>query len=467
MRDAHYQLGLPEDRRGKLAFAWLIMAVMALFVSGLLVILIIASRTPVVEALFPLKNFFHLAIVVHVDFSVLVWFGCFGAMLWTLISRPALTARGWAGLVIVAAGSALLIIAPFREGAHYMSNYIPVVDNVFFLAGIVVFGLGIVISAAQVLFYPQRGARPGNGEYVLRLGIYTAVIALIMSAVAFFWSFARMPEYLTGSEFYEVLFWGGGHILQFAWTQLMLVTWLWLAHAAGIPVLLSPRILVALLLAGIVPAVLFPWGYLAHEIGSHAHRDFFLWLMAAGGGLAAGPIGLALLLGQWRNAGGRDLYTRGLRASVMFSVVLFGTGGVLGFLIDESNTMIPAHYHGCIVAITLAFMTLALHLVPQFGYGRANARAMLALPWVYGTGQIMHIAGLAVSGGHGVQRKTAGADQGLEGWVQIAGMSVMGLGGLIAIIGGMIFLVTFFKALRGTRPDQRMGRVRAPASSVG
>lgn len=466
MHDEHYQLSLPGDYRRKLARAWLLMAVAALLLSGLFVILIIASRTPGVEALFPLKNFFHLAIVVHVDFSVLVWFGAFGAMLWTLISRPGAPVVGWAGLWIVMAGSVLLALAPFRKGAHHMSNYVPVVDNGLFLAGLSVLAFGLLVSAARTLFQPRRDTPSAEGERVLRFGIYTAVVAVVLTAIALLWSLARIPEYLSGKQFYEVLFWGGGHILQFSWAQLMLVTWLWLASAAGTRVMLSPRILVALLLAGILPALLFPWGYLAHEVGSHGHRTFFIWLMAAGGGLATGPIGVALLLGQWRSARSVDLYTRGLRTSLAFSIVLFGVGGVLGFLINESNTMIPAHYHGCIVAITLAFMALGLHLLPQFGFARANARAMFALPWIYGTGQILHIAGLAWSGGHGVQRKTAGADQGLEGIAQLVGMGVMGLGGLIAVIGGIVFLVAFFGALRAGKADKTVLRFGEPVKGV-
>lgn len=136
---------------------------------------------------------------------------------------------------------------------------------------------------------------------------------------------------------------------------------------------------------------------------------------------------------------------------MLFSIGLFGLGGMLGFMIEESNTMIPAHYHGCIVAITLAFMALALHWLPQFGFAPARKRLVLALPWVYGSGQILHIVGLAFSGGHGVQRKTAGAAQGLEGLAQIGGMVVMGIGGLIAITGGVLFLVAFLQSLL-TRP---------------
>jgi len=101
--------------------------------------------------------------------------------------------------------------------------------------------------------------------------------------------------------------------------------------------------------------------------------------------------------------------------------------------------------------VLLAFMALTLHLLPQFGFGSADSRLVLALPWTYGSGQLLHVAGLAFAGGHGAQRKTAVAQQGLEGVAQVAGMAVMGIGGLIAVSGGILFLVAFARALRARR----------------
>ena len=61
----------------------------------------------------------------------------------------------------------------------------------------------------------------------------------------------------------------------------------------------------------------------------------------------------------------------------------------------------------------------------------------------------MHVIGLAWSGGYGVQRKTAGVAQGLDGISQTAGMGLMGLGGLISVVGGVLFLVVAYRSIRG------------------
>ena len=59
----------------------------------------------------------------------------------------------------------------------------------------------------------------------------------------------------------------------------------------------------------------------------------------------------------------------------------------------------------------------------------------------------MHILGLAWSGGHGAQRKTAGSAQGLDSLPEVAGMAMMGMGGLVAIIGGILFIIVAIKSM--------------------
>ena len=58
---------------------------------------------------------------------------------------------------------------------------------------------------------------------------------------------------------------------------------------------------------------------------------------------------------SWKN----PVYT-----SLIFSVLLFAYGGVIGALIDNSDVKIPAHYHGVIGAVTLAFMGASYQLLP-------------------------------------------------------------------------------------------------------
>jgi len=100
-------------------------------------------------------------------------------------------------------------------------------------------------------------------------------------------------------------------------------------------------------------------------------------------------------------------------------------------------------------------MGLVYLLLPQLGYRTPVGRLPTWQPTLYGGGQMLHIIGLVWSGGYGVQRKVAGAEQVLRTPSEIAGMGLMGLGGLIAIIGGLLFVVVVWQSLRGPRTGAR------------
>ena len=238
-----------------------------------------------------------------------------------------------------------------------------------------------------------------------------------------------------------------GHVIQFSHTQLMLVAWLWLASASGAYLRVSPRVVLVLFVLGLSPLFAVPLIYLSFDVSSGAHLFWFIQLMKFGGALGAVPIGLAItwaILDNWRAAPGYEVERR----TLVFSVLLFGVGGIIGFMIQASDVTVPAHYHGSIVGVTMAFMGIIYLLLPKLGFNKVSGRLARWQPVIYGGGQLMHISGLAWSGGYGVQRKTAGAEQGLERIEQIAGMGLMGLGGLISIVGGILFLVVVYKAIR-------------------
>ena len=121
----------------------------------------------------------------------------------------------------------------------------------------------------------------------------------------------------------------------------------------------------------------------------------------------------------------------------------------MGFLIAGLDIVIPAHYHGATVGVTIAFMGLCYFLLPKLGFGPIPERTAFWQPYLYGGGQLLHIAGLAWTGGYGVQRKTAGAAQGVDRLGEVAGMGLMGLGGLISVIGGVLFLIVCYQSIRG------------------
>jgi len=444
---ADYALTVPDDARRALARGWLWLGLLALIGSGVFSVLLVLSRTPYLQNLLPLTDFFHVALVVHVDLSVLVWFISQAGLLWSLNCSARAPTLGKAALWLCAAGAVLMSLAPFfGQGEAIMANYIPVLDGGLFLAGLLLFAAGFAVLVLRSLaLAPVLGLYFDAGG-ALRFGLNAAAVSAAVALLAFGWSYAAVPDSLGGKAYYEILFWGGGHALQFTWTLLMLVAWLWLTGAIGARVPLSPRVALLMFLLALLCVFVTPYAYLAYPIPSVEHRQLLTWAMRFGGGLSILPMSLAVLVAL-RPVAGLSEQSRPLRAALISSVLLFAVGGMIGVFISGSNVKIPAHYHGSIVGVTLALMGLVYHLLPRLGYAAPSGKLATLQPYLYGAGQLMHIVGLVWSGGYGVQRKVAGADQVLRGAGEIAGMGLMGLGGLIAIVGGLLFVIVVLRAM--------------------
>ncbi len=447
----HFTLPEPGNDARRMTIGWLFLGIVALVVGGLFTVLIVLSRTPFFQDIIPWVDFFRTALVVHVDLTVLVWFLAFSGVLWSYNSASRCQRCGWVALFMASVGTLIIIISPFTGESHpLMSNYVPVLQSGTFLTGLVLFGLGFGLLVLRMLVTTMF-MQDGRSGSVLRFGLFVAVIASFFALVAVLLSYLGINKDFSGEAYYDRLFWGGGHILQFSHTQLMLVAWLWLATVSGAFLKLTPRVVLILFVFGLLPVLMVPLIYLSFDVSSGHHLFWFTQLMKYGGAIAAVPIGLATTLAiieRWQPVPGYEIE----RSALIFSILLFGVGGIIGFMISGSDVRVTAHYHGSIVGVTLAFMGMTYHLLPRLGFRKVTGRAARWQPGIYGTGQLMHIIGLAWSGGYGVQRKMAGSDQGLEKFEQIAGMGLMGLGGLISIIGGIIFLVVVYQAVRAKEP---------------
>ncbi|MCM5569488.1 cbb3-type cytochrome c oxidase subunit I [Burkholderiaceae bacterium FT117] len=445
--DERFDLPVAAGEQRAIAAGWLGLGVAALVGAGIFSILLVLARTPWFAQWVPAGNFFRVALIVHVDLSVLVWFIAMAGMLWTVDSSSRRVSLGWVALFTSAAGAVLIAAAPFTGPATpIMSNYVPVLDNHVFLYGLGVIGIGFTLLVLRAFLAPAPMSLRMDGADALSFGLKGSAVAAAVSLLALTWSFAEVPRELDAPTYYELLFWGPGHVIQFAWTLLMLVGWAWLAQLAGSPLPLRPRVVALIYLIALLSVFLAPLIYLNWTVLSIEHQRMMTWLMRFGGGLAILPMVLALAVALARGGTPSPLQ-RPLRSALVCSLALFAVGGVIGFLIRGSDVRVPAHYHGSIVGVTLALMGLAYALLPRFGYRAPQGRLAVWQPWLYAGGQLMHILGLLWSGGYGVQRKVAGAEQVLRTPQEVLGMGLMGLGGLVAIAGGVLFVWVVLRAM--------------------
>jgi hypothetical protein len=454
VHSAEYELRISSENVRKITTAWLMLGLASLVGAGIFSILLVLARTPVVQEMTPLIDFFRVALVVHVDLSVLIWLLSMAGVMWSLSSNRDLPNWDRFSFFLAAAGTAIVIVSPFVGAADpLMNNYIPLLQHPVFYTGLGLFAAGIASHLLRSAM-TRNGIRDGlDGTAVLQFGSTLAALTTAVAIAAFIASWAGIPGEMSGQAYFEFLFWGGGHVLQFTHTILMMVAWVVLAHASGCRFELTPRLTLTFLIIMVLPIITVPFLYVAHDIVSPGHRLAFTELMKYGG-LSCLPLGLAVLVslikaGKTKRESGNE--SRYLRSALLSSMGLFAVGGALGFMISGLDIVIPAHYHGSTVGVTIAFMGLSYYLLPRLGFGAIPVRMASWQPYLYGGGQLMHIIGLAWSGGYGVQRKTAGLAQGVDRLGEVAGMGLMGLGGLVSVIGGLLFLIVCYQSIRGKK----------------
>jgi len=421
MQSTGYELTVSGDHTRRVTSAWLMLGLVSLIFAGIFSLLLVLARTPLVQGWIPFIDFFHVSLVVHVTLSVLVWLLSISAALWSLSSDR--DARNWdrISLLLAGSGTAIIIVSPFAgAGNPLMSNYVPVLQHPLFFAGLCLFAAGVSSHVIRSLLTCRRIGTELTGTASLNAGITLSAAVTAVAILCVVASLYGIPP--------EVV----------------------LAAVSGCRIELTPRLTVVFLIFLALPIIVVPFLYLAHDVTSPGHRLAFTELMKYGG-LSCLPLGLAVLAAMV-GAGKASVESRYLRSALFASMVLFAAGGVLGFMISGLDIVIPAHYHGATVGVTIAFMGMTYYLLPRLGYGPLPAKMAFVQPLLYGGGQLMHIVGLAWTGGYGVQRKTAGLAQGVDRLGEIAGMGMMGFGGLISVIGGLLFLIAAWKSIRGRKP---------------
>ena len=424
---------------------WLYLAVATLAISGIAPLILLAGRASMFAEKTMIKTLFHEALVVHVDLSVLAWFLGIALLFWSLLTQgrpsPILYSRGAAQGCFLA-GCLCIAFAPFMgNGTALMSNYIPVYTGPLFFLGLSLLFAALVLGLVSLLTLPADKDHPAP----LRFAVYGSAYIIFLALVYFVWSWLRLDN--TGTQdYYETLFWAGGHTLQLAYTQLLLLAWLWLASASSIRIALKPAPLAALFLLYPLFATAGAYAFLDGSIPYNLH--FFTTQMRHGGGFPTGLLGLYILYTWLGSAKAATPAQRTLRIVLGTSFFVFATGGIIGFIIRDSNTIIPAHYHGSIVGTTLAFMGVIYALLPKLGLADVLDRKLTrAQPLLYGGGSVIHALGFAIAGSYGAARKTVGVMENVPEAATSA-MKMARHGGSLAVVGGMLFVIMILISIK-------------------
>ena len=434
------------------ARGWFLLAIGSLVLAGLLSLMLVVGRLPFLGWLFTDPLFFKRALVVHVDLAIVVWFQAGTLAFLGLALGPRLH-RGLtaAALALAASGVVGLLVGAVMPGAQpVLSNYVPVIDHPVFFGGLICWFAGAGLFLALALATPARtDAKALTTAAVIALRASAA--ANLIALLTFIGAWRTTPEALP-AVYYELVFWGGGHILQAANVATMIALWLHLLHRWTGRAPLSPAAITVLLVALVLPNLVMPplafGGTTATAYFSMA-TQLMRWTIF--------PVVLVVLTTAafhvWRNRAGldwRDYRALGLAGSATLTVL----GFVLGALIRSSSTLVPGHYHCAIGAVTIALMTAAYDFcaaVSPAGPAMAQPRRARLQLVLFGVGQVVFGLGFALAGAYGLGRKQYGAEQHVRSVGEYLGLSVMGLGGLIAVAGGIFFLVVMVRRVSAWR----------------
>src|ERR1700722_15320927 len=335
-------------------WAWL--AVGALAVAGVFALLLALSRIPGMEKtpFWPI-DFFYKGLVIPVVFSLVIWLQGVFAFLVSVATlklagddlRAAPLGRLGQGAVLLAF-PCLFAPALLEATQPALTNYIPIIRHPAYDLGLFALALGVLAPVVRLLInLPGRLAAAPPIAVAMALGGFVYVLALVCFAVATT-LLAHSGELASREE----LFWGGGHVLQFVYAALMMTNWSILARMSlgeeGVDnrIFLSSVGLIALI------AIAAPAFYAIFAAFSDHQREAFRFLQF---GIAAPTLLFAV-----------SLAARALRSpapwpwrdpaffALAVSLALFALGGVMGFLIDGSDTRTPAHYHAVITAVSVS-----------------------------------------------------------------------------------------------------------------
>ena len=440
-------------------FGWAWLAVGALAVAGVFALLLALSRIPGMDrAPFWPLGFFYKGLVIHVVFSLVIWLLAVFAFLVSAATLdacpgPVLAAPlGWIGQgLVVAAFPCLFAPALFDATLPELSNYIPLIRHPLYDLGLVLLALGVLAPVGRLMVNLPGAARPlPSLAFAMAAAGFVFALALIALVIAG----ALLAHQGSLSASREPFFWGGGHLMQFAYAALMLANWRILAGGSlGWTDADDGPFRLALLLAALL-ALPGPFFYALFDPFSPAQRGAFRLLQF---GLAAPTLlfGAFLLRKAWRlGRPGRWPWDDAAFFALAASLALFALGGVMGFLIAGADTRMPAHYHAVITAVSVSSAGMLLTFgLDKLGRAPISARAIRGVIGLYAGGQFIASIGMFVAGGYGAARKTP---TGSLDPVAAAGMAVHGVASVFTIIGGAAFVVIATRALmRASAPADR------------
>lgn len=492
--------GLKIEKNSEALIQWNIIAALAtLAVGGLFALLVALTRWPSIHFL-SLTNYYRFLTLHGID-ALLAWIIFFEMALVHFSSTVLLGVRsyypilGWISFALMLIGGAVINVIVLLGKADVMfTSYVPLKADPLYYIGVILFAVGALIGFITFFINVILAKKEGAFKRSLPLGSFGMAAASIIGVLTLahgagifiptlLWSMDLLGT--VDPSLYRLVFWALGHSSQQINVCAMVAVWYMTVAfvIGGKPVnekLSRSAFVLYILFINIasehhllVDPVLSTW----HKIVNTSYM-MHLAVLASMIHAFAIPASIEVAL---RKKG----YTKGLFewlkkapwgnpafSGILISILLFGfLGGITGvifgteqFNIIRHNTWsITGHFHGTVVAgTTIAFMGFTYLLIPYM-FGREIAMKGLAQiqPYLYGIGVATLSIGMMSAGSFGIPRRHyditfSGApfsftfDPAVDMF-----MSMMGVGGVLAALGGILYIVIAFASIFGGKKIEK------------
>ncbi|UCH74510.1 MAG: cbb3-type cytochrome c oxidase subunit I [Rhodospirillales bacterium] len=480
--DTGLPVHLPAQRLIK---ANAVAGVLALALGGLQGLMVALTRWPDLQLL-PAEAFYtmltghglNVLLFWIIFFEVAILYFASAILLKSRLAAPNLA---WVGFVLMAVGALTTNYAVFQGDSSVMfTSYVPMRASPLFYLGIILFAVGALIGCfiffATLVIAKDEKTYEGSIPLVTFGALTAAIIAVftiasgaIILIPTLLWSLDLIPE--IDPLLYKVIWWAMGHSSQQINVSAHVAVWYCIAAMVLGAKPLSEKVSRMAFLMYILFLQIASAHHLLVEPGISSNWKIFntsyaLYLAVVGSMIHGLSVPGAVEAAQRRRG-----FTRGafewLRkapwgnpafAGMFTSLVYFGfLGGISGVvmgaeqlnLIMHNTLYVPGHFHATVVAgTTLAFMAITYLVVPLI-WRREIMFPTLAKwqPYIFGLGAagislfMMGAGTLGVSRRHWDINFTDAALSFSYPDTAFLMMALNGLSGLLAAIGGVMFVV--------------------------
>ena len=507
-----------EAQAEKLILANAVAAVVFLLLGGILAIGVVLTRWPAVHWL-EAATFYQVLTAHGLDmliywiifFEIAVLYFCSSTLLRCRIATPRIA---WFAFALMLIGAVVNNIAVYQGGSSVMmTSYVPMMAAPSFYLGLILFAVGALIGCFVffgTLVIARRDKTYQGSVPLVTFGAVVAAIIAVFTIVS--GAIILIPTYLQSIGFvehvdplmYRMIWWAFGHSSQQINVSAHISIWYLVAAVVFGARPMSERVSRGAFLLYILFLQLASAHHLLADPGVSTewkivNTSYFMYFAV----LASMIHGLTIP-GAMEVAQRQKGYTKGLFewlrkapwgnpvfSGVFISIVGFGfLGGISGVMMGTEqlnmiihNTIyVPGHFHATVVVgTTLSFMALTYYLIPVL-FKREMIAPTLAKwqPYLFGLSMYFFCLVMMGAGTLGVSRRHW--DMAFDGsplayeWPGAAYMmmGLVGIGGVVAIIGGAIYIyITVGSLLWGKRLEggEKSSKVTpipptAPAAAV-